>query len=161
MHNLMILLGVIAFSSLPFFTGNIHANQFNRETGSQKNYKHSDSAPYKNLASILKSAHKKTSAAKVGDVQKKSKSHSTALKSSGKTTAHKNKRSLKSASTRKTASGGFSTRHSSSSGKSTHRVSKRAGKATPHKSSYSAKHSSKSGNHQNGISRKRARTATR
>jgi hypothetical protein len=161
MHNLMILLGVMAFSSLLLFTGNLYANQVNNETGSQKNYKHRDSAPYKNLASMLKSAHKKTSSAKVGEVQKKSKSHSSTFKSTGKTTAHKNKRSLKSASTHKTSSGSFSTRHSSGSSKSTHRVSKRAGKATPHKSSYSSRHSTKAGNLQNGLSRKRARTATR
>ncbi len=161
MHNILIILGAIAFSSLPFFTGNLHANQVNNETGSHKNYKHRDSAPYKSLASMLKTAQKKASTAKVSDVHKKSKSLSGSFKSTRKVAADKNRRSLKSASSRKASTSSFSTRHSWGSKKLTHRVSKRSGKATSHKSSYSAKHSSKSENLQNGLNRKRASTTTK
>jgi hypothetical protein len=162
MYNLMIILGAMAFSSLPFFTGNLHANQLNNETGSHKKYKQRDSAPYKNLANMLKTAQKKASAAKVREVHKKSKSHSGSFKSAGKVRTDKNKRSLKSASNHKASSSSFSATHKWGSKKLTHRVSKRAGKATPHNSSYSAKHSSKSASLQNGVNRKRAaRTATK
>lgn len=161
MHNISIMLGVVAFSALPFLTTGLHANRIDNEAGSHQRYKQRDSTPYKNLANMLKTAQKKASAARVGEVSKKSKSHSGNLKNSGKVRADTNRRSLKSASRNKATSGSLSARYGSGSKKLAHRLSKKAGKAGSHKRGYSAKNSSKGESLKNSLKRKSARTAAK
>lgn len=161
MHIILIVLALIGLHFLPFAAGHLHANQINDETGSQKKYKPRDSAPYKNLASILKAAHKKVSSAKVSSIQKKKKSYADSIKKSKRIVADKKKRLLKSASHHKASSSRIVTGKSGEHRKLTHRASRHSGKTVRHKHSYSARYSSKSKNLRNGLNRKKAGTTTK
>ena len=161
MHIILIMLTLIGFSFLPFVAGHLHANQVSDETGSQNKYKPRDSAPYKNLASILKTAHKKVSSAKANSLQKKKKSLVTSINKHKRISADKKKRLLKSASHHKASSSRIVTGKSGEHRKLTHRASRHSGKTLRHKHSYSAKYSSKSKNLRNGLNRKKAGTATK
>jgi hypothetical protein len=161
MQKLLIVLGFILTASLPFLAGHLHANQLNDETGSQKKFKPRDSAPYRNLASILKTAHIKASSAKVSNLQKRKKSSATGINKLKKIAADKKKRSLNSVSRQKASSGRIITGKSGEHRKLTHRVSRHSGKTVRNKHSYSTKYSAKSKNLRNGLNRKKAGTPTK
>ncbi len=159
MKRLLIIMIFALASSLPFLACHSHANQLNDEAGSQKKYKPRYSAPYKNLASILKTAHKKASSAKVSSLQKKKKSSTNSVKKPKRMVAEKKKRLLKSASSHKASSGRIFRGKTGEQRKLTQRAARHSGTALRHKHSYSAKHLSKSKSLRNGLNRKKASTA--
>ncbi len=161
MNNMLIIMTFVLAGFLPSLTCHLHANQLNDETGSQRKYKPRDSTPYKNLASILKTAHKKVSSVKVSSLQKKKKSSATSIKKPKRVAAEKKKRFLKSTSGHKASSGRTFRGKAGEQHKLTHRATRHSGTSLRHKHGYSAKHLSKSKNLRNGLNRKKAGTATK